>query len=189
MKIVGAGLQKTGVTTLVAALRVMGYKARKASNLERLRYLNTGGGAQILDHCDAVADHPAPFLLQALSDRHPIAVVLTTRATPEDWHQSLVNHLEHNVSEPSQRMYFRAGRLRPARELMDWYEQHNTEVQEWCAAGSIPLLTVCWQNGDGWNKLAPFLNQNRPTTPFPWENKGRYVNQRTLREPESESAS
>jgi len=29
------------------------------------------------------------------------------------------------------------------------------------------LLVVCWENGDGWDKLCSFLNKRKPDEPFP----------------------
>jgi hypothetical protein len=31
---------------------------------------------------------------------------------------------------------------------------------------------VCWETGDGWSALCPFLNEPIPAVPFPFENKG-----------------
>ena len=48
------------------------------------------------------------------------------------------------------------------------YEKHNRDVAEYFGARvGKDLLVVCWENGDGWDALAGFLNKSIPNEPFP----------------------
>ena len=52
------------------------------------------------------------------------------------------------------------------------YEKHNEAVREYFKDRPEKLLTMCFENGDGWNKLLPFLGiEGTPVADWPHSNK------------------
>jgi hypothetical protein len=51
------------------------------------------------------------------------------------------------------------------------FERHNREVLEYFADRPQDLLVMRLTEGDGWDKLCPFLGVPIPETPFPHENR------------------
>jgi hypothetical protein len=54
------------------------------------------------------------------------------------------------------------------------YEQHTAEVREYFKDRPEDLLVLCWENGDGWERLCPFLGVPVPGVPIPHLNRGRH---------------
>ena len=50
-----------------------------------------------------------------------------------------------------------------------FYEKHLVEVRSYFA-GTERLLEVCWDEGDGWEQLCPFLDRPVPDVAFPHSN-------------------
>lgn len=53
------------------------------------------------------------------------------------------------------------------------YLTHYEVVIRHFAGRHHHLLTICRENGDGWNKLCPFLKADFPSLPFPHMNRTR----------------
>lgn len=129
---------------------------------------------QVLEHIDqfdSFEDWPWPLLFRQASIRFPdCRFILTTRSTEETWIESLCNHVRraqgtgypfrqyiYGYSDPS---------LNRAHHL-DVYRSHNATARQFFASEPDRWLEVCWENGDGWNKLCTFLKRPIPAIPFP----------------------
>jgi hypothetical protein len=51
------------------------------------------------------------------------------------------------------------------------YARHNGEVLEYFKDRPDDLLVVCWESGDGWDRLCSFLNKPRPVESIPHLNR------------------
>lgn len=170
MRVVCAGLQKTGTTTFGAAMKRLGYTPYKASPNMRNLHIKGKDVTAGLEHYDAFHDHPFPFILDDLYRKFPFVVVLTIRRTPRIWIRSLKHQLNRRVSDASREYYFNKGKMKPDGELMDMYLRHNDHVHSWCEKNEVPMIELCWECGDGWNELALFLGVEALDEEFPWLN-------------------
>jgi hypothetical protein len=55
------------------------------------------------------------------------------------------------------------------------YRRHNFSVLDFFDDRPDRLLVMDMSRGDGWNKLAPFLNRPTPNTPYPHTNTTKEV--------------
>nr|XP_039255033.1 uncharacterized protein LOC120331919 [Styela clava] len=105
MKIICAGLQKTGTKSLAEALRILGYNVHDV--FEQFYYekelwnkilRNTAVIAdyqRILEDVDAVMDFPAVAVWEKIMEAFPEAkIILTIRSNEDDWYTSIKNHIE-----------------------------------------------------------------------------------------------
>jgi hypothetical protein len=60
-------------------------------------------------------------------------------------------------------------------EKLRIYDEHNNGVLEYFKDRPNDLLVLCWERGDGWEKLCKFLDVPVPAgQPIPHSNRGRY---------------
>lgn len=57
------------------------------------------------------------------------------------------------------------------REHKEFYRRHNDNVREYFKDRSGDFIELCWENGDGFEKLCNFLDCNVPDDPLPNANK------------------
>lgn len=179
-KVVGIGLNKTGTKTLAAALASLGWTRRMSCNRDLLVAWRGGDPSGLLEAVEAhdvCEDWPWPLafreILARFGDR--CRYVLTRRATPEVWLASLKAHSER-VSPTEHCRTLAYGYAYPhgrEAEHIAIYNAHADAVRtHFAAAGaSHLLLDVCWDDGDGWDQLCPFLGVPVPALPFPHENR------------------
>nr|XP_039269809.1 uncharacterized protein LOC120344580 [Styela clava] len=105
MKIICAGLGKTGTKTIAEALRIIGYNVHDV--FEQFHYdkelwdkiLDNTATIQdyqrILGNVDAVMDWPAAAVWENIMEAFPDAkVILTVRSSEDEWYESMKNHFE-----------------------------------------------------------------------------------------------
>ena len=170
-KVFNIGLWKTGTKTFGQAIRMLGYRvhdefwpievgldgdpvsAEKAIKIHKV----------IVEH-DAFSDSPWLNIYKQLYAWYPDAkFVLTVRASGEARAASEYFHArrEGDVVED----------IPTSQVFVDQYEKHNEEVKAFFKDKPNQLLEMCFEQGDGWNKLCRFLNVFPPNVPFPHENK------------------
>ncbi len=194
LKVVGAGLGRTGTTSLKKALEVL-----------------TGGPCyhmfEVFEHPESVAgwhavvrgesedwdalmgdytasvDWPAAAYWPELSVANPDAIVLlSSRARPAEWwasmEKTIITILTTELPPGDQgRAAHRAMVLDlfDRRFTPDWrdphaamaaYERHNVRVRSEVPAERL----VDWQPGDGWEPICAALGVAVPSDPFPHEN-------------------
>ena len=97
--------------------------------------------------------------------------ILTVRET-DKWLKSAVNHFGTAVT-PMREWIYGAGHGCPVSNE-DVYasrmETHNAEVQDYFRGRERDLLVMDITQGDGWEKLCPFLGLETPNMPFPKAN-------------------
>lgn len=194
LRVVGAGLGRTGTTSLKAALEVllggrcyhMAEVAWRPDDPDLWRAAAEGrpvDWARCLDGYVATVDWPAAAFWRPLGAAHPEAVVLlSTRATPEEWWRSARRTILANLDEPADEWKARRPDRAPWRDMWDAlmdatftaayldpeqamasYERHNRQVREEVDADRL----LEWQPGDGWEPLCAALDLPVPDRPFP----------------------
>jgi hypothetical protein len=169
MKVFGIGIQKTGTTTLGWCLGQMGFKHRsyhpmaawyfRLNRHDRLR--------QVMDAYDSFDDEPWAHTYVLADQWYPDAkFVLTVRKNAGRWAQSLVNHCDRVPFNEHRRFFLKYMMPRGHEmELIEHYHRHIAEVQAYFRERPDKLLVMCWENGDGWAQLCPFLG--RPLLDLP----------------------
>jgi len=179
MKILGAGLPRTGTATLCEALRVLGFNAVHHEPDMMPLYPDASTDWRAYDFVDAVTDAPAAMYWRELRRAYNCKVILTVRE-PASWWESIKRHankirtsedIEHiRYTEALHSLLF--GSPQPCEY---WYKrrllEHNAFVK-----GGIPadeLLVMDIVGGDKWDVLCPFLEVDEPGEEWPWENKAK----------------
>lgn len=176
-KIFCLGFQKTGTTSLYAALTTLGYRVTGSVcvdwELEKLQ-------AEGLQHCidvmtdfDAAEDMPWPLFYRELDEAFPGSKFILTVRESESWFSSLDNHFGEVDTPLSALTYskeFSTARGNKDRYIAR-YERHNAEVREYFKNRSGDFLEMSLADGDGWDELCALLGKSIPPTPFPAKNK------------------
>jgi hypothetical protein len=177
LKILGAGLPRTGTASLAEALRVLGYNVIHHAPGHVPLFPSANQLWPEYDGVDAVTDAPASMYWRELRRAHDCKIILTVRE-PNSWWESIKRHsnlirvstnIEHiRYTEALHSLLF--GCPQPCEY---WYKrrfvEHNAFVK-----GTVPadeLLVMDIHRGDKWDVLCPFLGVEEPTREFPWKNK------------------
>jgi hypothetical protein len=181
MKIVGAGLSKTGTTSLHRALKILGYKSLHFDR-KRLREILEGSNSRPdfrrYDDVDAVLDIPAAYFFEEILDAYPHSKCILTIRNENDWWRSVEHHFNVRFPIPPQKENTLRSHVRnyiygstTAYEFLyrKKYREHNERVL--LKVPSHRLLVMDVAAGDGWEKLCPFLDREIPPEPFPHAHK------------------
>ncbi len=195
LRVVGAGLGRTGTTSLKQALELLldgpCYHMLDVFGREQdtpvwhaaVRGEPVDWG-ELLHEYRATVDWPACAFWRELSVANPEALVLlSTRDSAEQWWGSM----EHTIVPVSQRPIptddpaaarhmamlhelfertFTAALANPA-AAMAAYERHNEDVRR----ATAPERLIDWRPGDGWDPICAALGLAVPDEPFPHENR------------------
>jgi hypothetical protein len=180
MKIVGAGLSKTGTTTLHHALEMLGYSSIHFYD-SRLDDVVDGRSNdpdfRRYDDVDAVLDIPASYFFKEILDAYPKAKAILTIRDEDEWWRSVEHHFNVKAPiEPGDSTSFKAlvrncvyGSTRAHEFLYRLrYRQHNARVIREVPPERLLIMDI--PAGDGWERLCPFLEVPIPGTPFPHVN-------------------
>ena len=178
-KVVGIGLPKTGTTSLGYCLRRFGFKHRTYDMdlAVKVKINQIGEVLSEAEKHESFEDWPWFLLYKEFDRRFPnTKFILTLRKDTETYVRSLQGHHEREGIRTKDFVkpdwWDDVHGMQPTAWDYDYsawrYEDHNRAVLEYFA-GRIDkdLLVVCWENGDGWEKLGRFLNKRAPTEPFP----------------------
>ncbi|KPI15580.1 hypothetical protein OK074_2025 [Actinobacteria bacterium OK074] len=209
LKIIGAGLPRTGTLTLHRALSQLGFGpcyhtkeiTEKLDHIERWIQAYAG---QPLDPralfagYRATTDAPGCFFWRELVRAYPDARVILSTRDVHAWYasmrntvlrQELLDHADDPVLAELHRLARATldhafGDRRDEAHLTEVFHRHNSEVCEGISADRLLVYDV----REGWEPLCAFLGVNPPDTPFPWLNDtAQYVakaqaRRRSLRE-------
>lgn len=175
-KVIGAGFHKTGTTSLGIAFKMLGLRStgwlRESASLYK-----RGHAEALLDMAgdfDAFEDIPWFLLYPQLVDRFPGSkMVLTRRKDMDAWYNSLLKHVGRRDPHPFMVIELLYGIEDVASNkdlVIARHEKHIADVRSFATAKNVPLLDVCWEDGDGWAQLCGFLGCDVPDKPFPHSN-------------------
>jgi hypothetical protein len=198
LKVIGAGLSRTGTLSLHHALEALGLRCIHFDD-KRLNDIVEGANQnpdfRRYDDVDAVADLPAAFFYRELMQVYPECKVVLTIRDADAWWRSISAHFSlYAVREPRLRHYigrkfgikawqegdyhlFRRrlrhlayGAEQPSEFLYKKrFREHNEQVK--AVVPPERLLVMDVSAGDGWNKLCPFLGLPVRSEPFPHEHR------------------
>lgn len=192
IRIVGAGLGRTGTMSLKLALeRLTGGRCYHMMEVFG-RPDDVGAWAKacqgdmpdwraFFSEFDACVDWPAAAFWREIADAFPDApVLLSTRSSTDAWWRSV----DKTIWEVGRKAMASPGERGPWEQMHEgimerfdpsWadesaakaaYERHNAEVR-----ASVPASRLIdWQPGDGWEPLAAALGVDVPDEPFPHVN-------------------
>jgi hypothetical protein len=162
MKVIGAGLNKTGTKTLRYYLMRWGFRHR-SYELPAFRQYRAGRIAELLDSMesfDSFEDWPWPLMYREIDERYPDAqFVLTMRRSPEVWYRSLCQMAVRMgpLRDYEKHIYGYAMPQGRKQQHMDFYNRHNQQVIDYFADRPGKLLQLCWDDGGDARQLASFL--------------------------------
>jgi hypothetical protein len=193
IKVVGAGLGRTGTYSLKLALeKLLGgpcYHMREVfTHPEHIPLWHQAfkgrmpDWPKMLDGFSAVVDEPASCFWHELSLAFPEALVILSVRDPESWWKSadstILNDSRHEapkgppsistwhamVTEMNRFVFPKGSNEKNA--AMEAFESHNRKVRE-----TIPALRLLeWQATEGWGPICKALGLPVPDEPFPHEN-------------------
>jgi hypothetical protein len=189
LRVVGAGLPRTGTLSLRAALqRLLGGRCYHMEEVfDQLDHVPVWRGAirgalpdwhVFLADYVATVDWPASAFWKDLAEANPDAVVLlSSRRDPKTWWESVEQTILGATGEPRpgfedwQKLFHEllesgldmSKGSRDAEAAMAAYERHNEEVRSSVA----PERLVDWRPGDGWAPICRALGLQVPDQPFP----------------------
>ena len=202
MKIICAGLSKTGTSSLGGALEQLGfsclhYDERRLNDILEGRSPNPD--FRRYDDIDAVLDVPSAFFFRELLVAYPSAKVILTVRDLDEWWVSIREHFKRlPILWPTWKDHLRE-RMQGADTIREWVENsrfrsnvrslvygsadarefmYKKRYREHNAAvmHEVPpdrLLVMDIVAGDGWATLCPFLGLPRPDAAFPHQNRGK----------------
>ena len=197
LRVVGAGLGRTGTSSLKSALELLlegrcyhMYELRgRPQDVPRWERAMAGEDLdweEVFGEFGATVDWPAASFWPELSAAYPDApVLLSTRATAESWWASMEKTIVALLGEPlpeddpqlaRQRRMTRAilterldERWWERERAIAAYERHNERVRREVPAARL----IEWTPGDGWAPLCEGLGLPAPAEPFPHLNTTR----------------
>ena len=180
IKVFGIGLNKTGTTTLATCMDHLGLR-HLSFRRDLFKAYARDELAPVFDaveQYESFEDWPYPLMFRELHERYgeQARFILTTRASPTAWLESLKAHtMRANPLNQTNRLAY--GYDYPhgyEAEHLAFYEHHNAAVRAFFAEKERErvFLDVCWENGDGWKEICAFLDMPVPDAPFPHAYRG-----------------
>ncbi|KAI7858706.1 P-loop containing nucleoside triphosphate hydrolase protein [Circinella umbellata] len=195
LKIIGAGMGRTGTSSLRETLNIFGYKTHHmhAFNEERRRpdmFVEAYEYPErdidwdyIYEGFDAAVDWPTCSFVEPLMKKYPEAKVILALRDVEDWYRSMANtiyrkhtalRLAHDNS-PKGRMIRRVP-LDGALEKPEVFEDEKVIKQkfnqhvQWVKKNVPENHFLIMNLGEGWERLCQFLNSPIPHAAYPHSN-------------------
>lgn len=174
-KIFGIGAPKTGTTSLGKALEILNFK-HMSFDVELNRKYEEGDYEAIFrlaENYDSFEDGPwnrGEFYKELDRQFQNSKFILTVREL-SSWIESYEKHFSaKQLRENPQQLWIRKYDRQRKNELMSWYEERTKGVLEYFKDKREDLLIMNICNGEGWEKLCPFLDIDIPNQPFPRQN-------------------
>lgn len=189
LDVIGAGLGRTGTTSLKLALERLGF-ARCHHMIEVFAHFETAplweAAAEgkpvdweaLLAGYRAAVDWPACHFYREFARLYPNAKVILSTRDPESWFRSTqatifnVEHLVNIEQRPLAGILKKiilptfGGRPNDRAHAIAAYERHNAEVRRTIE----PERLLTYDVAQGWEPLCRFLGAPIPTEPFPHAN-------------------
>lgn len=178
-KIFGIGLNKTGTSSLRECLKILGYRHapwRRQLVKDALRDRNLGELFAYADQYESFEDWPWPLFYPELDNQYPESkFILTLRKNEYVWLKSLKKHALRSKPFINSRKYAYgyAYPFRHEEAHLEFYRRHLADVKAYFKHRPDDLLLMCWETGDGWEKLCNFLNKPVPSEPLPHANNSK----------------
>ncbi len=173
MKVFGIGFHKTATKSLAKALTQLAYKTTGPNGIQDIHCEQDAWRVvePLLNEFDAFQDNPWPLLFVALDQRYPGSKFILTQRPEQQWLASARAHFSGKTTPMREWIYGVGDPLGNESVFLARYRQHNQAVLEYFKERPNDLLVMHITEGDGWEKLCPFLNKKIPSVPFPSLNR------------------
>lgn len=166
-KVFCIGFQRTGTTSMIEALRILGYFGIHDAPWLLDDVIAGRTRFDLVDEYDAFGDNPFPLIFDRLDRSHPGSKFILTVRDVERWLESV----EFLVTEwapgfPMERHIYGVDGFDRDR-YRERYERHVAEVERHFAGRDDSLLVVDVTAGDPWPAICRFLGEPVPPVPFP----------------------
>ncbi len=183
-KIICIGFQKTGTTSLAAALSGLGINVGDVHG-KVYNGVNWKAGdvdKQVLDitlaeleQLEAIQDSPCVFLHQELDAAFPGSKFILTIRNTDSWLESYRKFFKDKCN-PFQRWMYKIDQFSGNEDhFRKVYNDKNAEIIDYFKDRPNDFLILDMAKGDGWLELVPFLGQDF-LKPFPHVNKMGVLN-------------
>ncbi|MEY2467416.1 MAG: hypothetical protein QOF21_114 [Actinomycetota bacterium] len=188
LRVVGAGLGRTGTNSLMTALEMIldgpchhMYKVFVNDEGETWRDIGRGRTellSEVLSDCVAAVDWPSSAYWEQLAADNPDAIILlSTRSSGEAWFKSATDTIFGVLADAPESPWkemvtelivekFAGGDLTNKDACIAAYDAHNAYVREHADPGRL----LEWQPTDGWEPICAALGLPVPNDPFPHTN-------------------
>ena len=202
LKIIGAGLGRTGTLSLKTALEQLGYapchhmQSCFEGRQQTRWFLQAAQGdsvdwRQVFNGYEAAVDWPAAAYYQDLLEAFPDAKVIFSDRAPEDWYESVATTIFRVV--PAIPIWLRRSvpHINRVALMVDktvWKNELNDQFESRAAmlnffesrrqeviARVPPQQLLIHSAVDGWEPLCAFLGVEVPSIPYPWVNEGARI--------------
>ncbi len=179
-KVICLGWQKTGTSTLIRALRTMGYKSNKCVTYQtHLAYgrVNLNHVLEFVALNDSVSDFPFPLLYREIDEHFSGCRFILTTRDPCEWQESFEKHAHRLTNGKIDETIYGfnpksvADNTHLAQQACDRFMAHNQEIIRYFEGRQGDLLVWDLTANAEWGPLCDFLNEPQPEEPFPWTNK------------------
>ena len=181
-KILVIGFQKTGTSSLGAALEILGYSVCDAVGIHDIK--NEADAKSIalpcLDKYDAFQDNPWPILYLWLHHHYPDASFIHTVRDEDSWISSVVRHFSGRSTAMRQWIYTEGDPAGNEEIYLQRYRRHNDEVAAYFAGNAGNYLRMDLAEDDNWAPLCDLLDCKVPRTRFPHMNSAGVRENRLL---------
>lgn len=174
-KVFCIGFHKTGTTSLAIALKILGYKVTGPNgvhdydiekNVLPMAY-------RLVEQFDAFQDNPWPIIYKELDKKYPDSKFILLLRDEDSWIESQVKHFGQKET-PMRKWLYGVGCPKGNEDIyLKRFREHNKNVIQYFQDRPQDLLVMNLAQGDGWEKLCPFLETDVPDTTFPHANKAR----------------
>lgn len=180
-KVFCVGWEKTGTTSLTAAMRRLGYFSWQFApwTIGLAKVLgeipNAPPDLDALAEYDFLSNVPVYTLYREFDRRYPGSLFILTTRPVDAWLPSALMEARKGVEQqggalPSITRWLYETTAIDEASLRGRYLRHETEVLDYFA-GRPGFLAIDLSEGDPWPKLCGFLDAPIPDIPFPWLNK------------------
>lgn len=172
-KVFCIGFHKTGTTSLGRALREFGYSVTGPNGVRdpNIRHNVYPMAYRLAERFDAFQDNPWPVLYRQMDQRYPSSKFILTVRAPDLWIRSQVRHFGTKTTPMREWIYGLGCPEGNEAAYVKRFEQHNRDVVSYFSERRDDFLVMALADGDGWEKLSPFLGKKAPSIPFPHSNK------------------
>jgi hypothetical protein len=195
LKVIGAGLGRTGTLTLKTALEMLGFgpchhMVEVLANPEQVPFWNRAADGEPVEWEDvfggynAMVDWPGCHFYAELAERYPDAKVVLSKRDPERWYESMSETILKSMAQMGFEQHkavpadhpMRFGGVIISQQTFDFdygkdnviaaFERHVENVRK-----TIPPERLLeFEAADGWEPLCAFLGVPVPDEPFPRTN-------------------
>lgn len=185
-KIFGIGFHKTGTTSLNRALKILGYSSIHGDSRFGPPYGDEGrtllqqimrGNYRLpsINQYDAFTDNPYFSIWRELDREYPNSKFILTIRNEQAWLNSCIAYYKNKRIRPMRRWMFGEYADPSSGEMaqqvwLEAYRMHNELIIRHFKDRPKDLLVLNIAEGEGWEKLCPFLEKRIPEKPFPVAN-------------------